>query len=63
MTVLAKKQIRSIIGFSDRKTFNNHIAKAGIKEKLPAWYWIRYCFYDEEIIHLEGIFKHKLILA
>ena len=63
MTVLAKKQIRSIIGFSDRKTFNKHIARAGIKDKLPTWYWLRYCFYDDEIVLLEGIFNHKLILA
>ena len=63
MTVLSKKQIRSSIGYSDRKTFNSHIAKSGIKKRLPAIWWNRYLFFEDELLQLELIFNHKFIEA
>lgn len=63
MTVLAKKQLRSSIGIPNRKTFNQHIIRAGIKEKLPEWFWGQYYFYDDQISVLEMIFGKKLIEA
>ncbi len=57
--IISKKQIRYFLGYSNRKTFNSHLESAGLKQKLPEFFWTKKTFFEDEIQQLELVFNLK----
>ena len=60
MRGISKKQIRTVLNYSNRRVFIEHLEKSGLKEKLPPYFLARNTYYGDEIRQLEEVFEVRL---
>lgn len=54
--IISKKEIRFALGYSNRKTFLDHLSKSGKRDLLPPFFWSKNNYFGNEITELESIF-------